>query len=324
MELVSIIVPIYKVEKYLNRCIESIVNQTYKDIEIILVDDGSPDSCPEICDRWAEEDSRIQVIHKRNGGISDARNAGMKAAKGDYIAILDSDDYIEPVFIEYLYNALIETGADMAECRYQICSEDSQQWNQRNITVTPVVQTGKEALRLFIEKKTFSNHRVWDKLYRRELLEGEMFAVGYMSQDILFSCSLFMKCKSIAVIDNVLYHWRTREGSASSTFIKQRIDSFEMCLRSLEIIKEKAPELERGFKVYCCSLCFGAIDGIQYRQKGKDTKQLKEATIDFRRKIHFTWNEFLDCTMRQKIKIICSNRILITPSLRVRHILKRT
>ena len=116
MDLISVIVPVFKVEQYLNRCVESIVNQTYKNLEIILVDDGSPDDCPTICDTWAKKNSGIKVIHKTNGGLSDARNAGLVAATGQYIAFVDSDDWIQKTFIDYLYRAITNTGADLSAC----------------------------------------------------------------------------------------------------------------------------------------------------------------------------------------------------------------
>ena len=119
MDLISVIVPIYNVDKYLDACIESAVSQSYRNIEIILVDDGSTDRCPEICDAWAEKDSRIRVIHKENGGLSDARNKGMASSTGAFISFVDSDDILEPEYIEYLYRAICETGADLSECRYE-------------------------------------------------------------------------------------------------------------------------------------------------------------------------------------------------------------
>ena len=112
--LISVIVPVYKTEKYLDRCVQSIVDQTYRNLEIILVDDGSPDSCPGICDAWAAKDSRNKVIHKENGGQSDARNAGIAAATGEYIAFVDSDDRIHPRILECLHDAIVLHGADVA------------------------------------------------------------------------------------------------------------------------------------------------------------------------------------------------------------------
>lgn len=116
---ISVIVPIYKVENYLNRCVESIRKQTYRNLEIILVDDGSPDACGEMCDRYAQEDSRIRVIHKENGGLSDARNAGIEVATGEYIAFVDSDDWIDDKMYEVLYSTLLKYNADIAECSYR-------------------------------------------------------------------------------------------------------------------------------------------------------------------------------------------------------------
>ena len=115
MDLISVIVPIYNVEPYLDRCVKSIVDQTYDHLEIILVDDGSPDNCPVLCDTWAERDRRIKVIHKTNGGLSDARNAGLAAASGGLICFIDSDDWIEPEFLSALYYAMEQTGAEIAE-----------------------------------------------------------------------------------------------------------------------------------------------------------------------------------------------------------------
>lgn len=131
--LISIIVPIYKVEQYLDRCIESIVNQTYKNLEIILVDDGSPDNCPQICNEWKEKDNRIVVIHKENGGLSDARNAGLDIAQGEYIAFVDSDDYMSIYMIEKLYNSLIETQAEICECNYKLFFDDDKNKHGRTL-----------------------------------------------------------------------------------------------------------------------------------------------------------------------------------------------
>ncbi|MBR1540013.1 MAG: glycosyltransferase [Clostridia bacterium] len=124
-ELISIIVPVYKVEKYLDKCINSIVSQTYKNLEVILVDDGSPDSCGKMCDEWTQKDTRIKVIHKENGGLSDARNFGLDCAKGKYIQFVDSDDYIEKDMIEFLYKNLKENNADISICSNYMVDEEN-------------------------------------------------------------------------------------------------------------------------------------------------------------------------------------------------------
>ena len=147
-ELVSVIVPVFMVERYLDRCIQSIVNQTYSNLEIILIDDGSMDQCPQICDKWVEKDSRIIVIHKDNGGVSRARNTGMEKAKGSYIVFVDSDDYLEPLYIEYLYRALCDTGADISECRYRWYPNHSKKTVVQTEMSQPVIQTAEEALQI--------------------------------------------------------------------------------------------------------------------------------------------------------------------------------
>ena len=116
--LISVIVPVYKVENYLDKCIDSIVNQTYNNLEIILVNDGSPDNCPQICDEWKEKDNRIKVIHKENGGVSSARNKGLEIATGSYIAFIDSDDWVEENYISSLYDAIVSNDAQVALCSY--------------------------------------------------------------------------------------------------------------------------------------------------------------------------------------------------------------
>ena len=116
--LISVVVPIYKVEEYLQRCVDSIINQTYKNLEIILVDDGSPDSCPKMCDNFAKQDKRIKVIHKINAGVSEARNTGLEYATGDYVGFIDSDDYIHPTMYEKLLNGIKKENSDICMCRF--------------------------------------------------------------------------------------------------------------------------------------------------------------------------------------------------------------
>ena len=122
--LISIVIPVYKVEKFLGRCVESVVNQTYKNLEIFLIDDGSPDNCPQICDEWAEKESRIKVIHLENAGVANARNTALKQISGDYVGFVDSDDYVEPDMYEKLLDTALKNDADITFCSYQINDED--------------------------------------------------------------------------------------------------------------------------------------------------------------------------------------------------------
>ena len=169
MDLISVIVPVYNVEAYLDKCISSIVNQTYRNLEIILVDDGSPDNCPAMCDAWAKKDSRIRVIHKLNGGLSDARNAGMTVTTGELMAFVDSDDWIDVHYIEYLYNALRQSNADISACDLREVYDDTTMITFAEQMPRVEVATSEEAIEDILKLKDESMHIV---MTGRELPDG--------------------------------------------------------------------------------------------------------------------------------------------------------
>ena len=152
-DLISIIIPVYKVEKYIYKCIDSVLNQTYKNLEIILVDDGSPDKCPEICEEYAKKDNRIKIIHKKNGGLSDARNAGLKVATGKYIGFVDSDDYIEKDMYQVLYNNIIKTNSDISIVNLKEVKENEIIENNVKDEQNTIEYTKLEGLKKLIENK---------------------------------------------------------------------------------------------------------------------------------------------------------------------------
>lgn len=219
--LISVIVPIYKVQDYLKECIESIINQTYSDIEVILVDDGSPDRCPQMCDEWAKRDSRIRVVHKKNGGLSSARNAGLDVAKGEYISFVDSDDFICKDALENLYNRIkddksigITSGLIY---RYQdgSISNFKAQW----LCSKEIVIPASEFLLETMSQKT--SYTVWNKLYRRDVIGNTRFREGRNNEDTLFMYDLG---KNIAILNvcmveipHYVYYYRYREDSICTT-----------------------------------------------------------------------------------------------------------
>ena len=318
--IVSIIIPVYKVERYLDQCIQSVVKQTYTNIEIILVDDGSPDRCPQICDAWKEKDSRIRVIHKENGGLSDARNVGMAASTGEYIAFVDSDDVVEPEYVEYLYEAIRDTGAEVSQCQFRHFKDDSELTDFYKKKKLPVLQPREEALFIFCNKAPKKNHYVWDKLYHRSLLENETFALGFRAQDVLFSCHIFTKAKEIAIVDNVLYNYRIRSGSASDGFIIQRLHAIEMYLRSIEHLKTGFPEAARELKVYCCSLCIGTMEWLNDTSGTTEKNRIFRQIAACRKRIHFSKQELHSCSVSDWIRIILSLPMLIWPYIRLRRL----
>ena len=320
MELVSIIVPIYKVEPYLEACIASIVNQTYRNLEIILVDDGSPDKCPEICDVWAQKDSRIRVIHKENGGLSDARNAGFEVSSGAYISYVDSDDILAPEYVEFLYEAIRVTGADVSQCAFRQFSGEPGEIRRQDSMSSPVIQTPEQAMYNFSHCVKPVNHQVWDKLYRRELVKNERFLYGRQAQDVLFACHVLGKCNYMARIDNVLYHWRIRPGSASSGFIRQRLDALETYWQSLSFIERYYPQYGKDLKMYYLTLCYGACDWIIKCASGKERAEMMQAVRSYRKKIRLSKEEWAKCTLKDKVRFICSSPVLIIPMTRLRNL----
>ena len=213
--LISVIVPIYNVEKYLNRCIDSIIAQTYKNIEIILIDDGSPDNCGAICDEYATKDSRIKVIHKKNGGLSDARNAGIDIAKGKYISFIDSDDFVSRYFIETLYKCLVENNADISSLTHGVSFEDGDDdsvkfMNSDNDFSCETVWPDDAIEYMFYQ--TIPTGVQW-RLYKRAIFNELRFPVGYLYEDVATTYKAFMLAEKIVLIYANAYAYRHRTNS---------------------------------------------------------------------------------------------------------------
>lgn len=227
-ELISVIVPIYNVEKYLPKCIESIQRQTYQNLEIILVDDGSCDRCPGICDKFAKDDSRIKVIHKKNGGLSDARNMGIEVANGKYLAFVDSDDYISQDMIKKLYCAIIRDNSDMAICNIEYIDENN---NPLNSNAIHVLDMTVEELGFWT--KLYEGYYTycvvaWNKLYSKNLFVNTRYDVGKLHEDEFIIHKLVSKCKKISFLSEKLYYYLQREQSITrSEYTIKRMDAAE-------------------------------------------------------------------------------------------------
>ena len=245
-DLISVIVPVYKVEPYLRKCVDSILNQTYSNLEVILVDDGSPDNCGAICDEYAAKDSRVKVIHKENGGLSDARNAGLDAMRGEYVAFVDSDDWIDAnMFNSLMYN-LKSFGSDVSVAGVFV-----------EVEVNGIITESTK--HTYAEKSFFeSNERAiqryltgawsaWGKVFNSNLFSNLRFPINELNEDEAIVLNLYSQCKRICYSNETFYHYMQRPHSNSITaskFSSKKLAWVNHCKNNLELIKVNYPELE--------------------------------------------------------------------------------
>ena len=238
--MVSVIIPAYNVEQYVERCVYSVTKQTYRNLEIILVDDGSTDCTGIICDKLAKEDNRISVIHKTNGGLSDARNAGIDVSRGEYISFVDSDDYIASDMLEHMMNAMCKTDISMVVVGFWKQSGDAREYCGPN---TERVVSSEEAL-----KDIYIGHEIypasWNKLYRRALFNNNRFAVGMINEDSEIITKLLVECKRVALVSKPLYIYMIREGSITqSSFSSKDYNGIKAYRTAVDVCKKRKKSL---------------------------------------------------------------------------------
>lgn len=251
---ISVIVPVYKVEPFLDRCVQSIVDQAYSNLEIILVDDGSPDNCPAMCDVWATKDSRIKIIHKVNGGLSDARNVGMNIATGELMGFVDSDDWIAPDMYQNLYNLMMKDDSDIVACGVKMVWEDGNAPQMLTKSCNCVLSTD-EAMKAIIDEDLLK-HPVWYKLYKTALIQNIPFPVGKYHEDVFWSYQAIGAAQRISVTDYVGYFYRQRSGSImGEQYTLKRLYAVEATVNLCAYVEEKFPELAglaQGKLIGCC------------------------------------------------------------------------
>lgn len=244
-DLISVIVPIYNVEKYICKCVNSILNQTYKNIEIFLVDDGSPDRCGKICDEYSQKDSRIRVIHKKNGGLSDARNVALDVMKGDYVTFIDSDDYIARDYISYLHKLIVNTHADISICEFKYVTEEGKIINHFHDNDKHIVMDREKALFELLNSNLFTNS-AWGKLYSRKCFESIRYPYGRLYEDVPTTYKTFLKSNKIIFGARPLYYYLYREQAISKQkFNEKRWDAVEFAEEMTCEIVTSYPSLKR-------------------------------------------------------------------------------
>ena len=274
--LISVILPIYNVETFLPRCVESVMRQTYKNLEIILVDDGSTDGCPQLCDAYAKQDERIRVLHKANGGLSDARNQGALIATGKYITFVDSDDYVKDTYVEYLYRLIEKYQTRMSLCTHTVVFE-----NGKTIRYD---EGGDEVLSTenCLERMLYDdviNTSAWAKLYETEMVRQFPYPVGKLFEDIATTYKFFMACGSIACGYESQYFYMLRSSSiVYQQFNPKKLELLEMTDCMADDVRKQYPQLERAVERRQLYARFSTLNQLQ---DVKGHKAEKKMLIDY-------------------------------------------
>lgn len=298
LDKISLIVPIYNVEAYLDKCINSILNQSYCNLEIILVDDGSPDNCPEICDRFAENDKRVIVLHKQNGGLSDARNAGIEIATGKYICFVDSDDWLHEDYCKALYHCMKDYDADIVECGITMVYPDKD--NIEIIDASNRVYGVEEALSSLIEPKGFKS-QVWNKLYKSELVRKFIFQKGVINEDEFWTYKVFANAETIAYCNKALYYYLQRESSIMGSYSLKRLDGLKGMFGRHIYISGKYPRLSFVSKIALYKACLYNYQQVLIYLDNQQIVYAHDFIYDIFKVINFE----LDELKKMKLKEIC-------------------
>lgn len=317
---ISVIIPVYNVELYIDRCIKSVTCQTYTNLEILLVDDGSTDNCPTICDEWEKRDTRINVIHKKNGGLSDARNAGLSVATGELVGFVDSDDWISPEMYQFLYEDMVKNNSDISACGVKLIWDDDS--FQKNLTPKGnYVLNHQEAMEAIISESILKQP-VWYKLYKVEVIRGIFFPIGRYNEDVFWSYQAIGNASKVSVFDTPCYYYFQRKDSImGKKYSLKRLDALDAKLERLKYVAKKFPDLEKLAKwdlwfssMYAMQLSLMFLPSMEYefaRHKIENiTKSIANIRsikgMSFKQKIWLYLSKFSfekTCKLRNRLKI---------------------
>lgn len=285
--LISVIVPIYNIEKYIERCIVSIICQTYQNLEIILVDDGSTDRSGQICDGYAERDVRIKVIHKENGGLSDARNVALDVAQGEWITFVDGDDFLAGTAIESMYRTAEISAAQIVCCLYKLAYEGQETFFNEDYVENEIsVYSQEEALDKMLRQSEFNNS-AWAKLYKTELFNGIRFPKGKLYEDTGTTYKLFALSGRVAFIRIEGYCYFMRSGSIqNSKFTKKKMVELKFAKEQKEYLDARFPELELATTDRLVSSCFHILFSVMGQKEFEaEQKEVEQIIRDNRKRL---------------------------------------
>lgn len=257
MAKVSVIVPVYNIERYIERCIHSILNQSYTEFEIIIVDDGSTDDSGAKCDHLSKIDDRIRVIHQENKGLSAARNRGMREARGEYICFVDGDDAVSAAYLDILIRQIEQGHSEIAACARTDVYDDILPYDAAEYDYSVITFNKDKALEHLI-KNDMLHSTVWDKVFKREVIEDIVFREGKLHEDEFFTWKVLQNCHRISVVSAPLYYYAHREGSIMETFSKGRLDVLEARYERHAFVVQNYPRLvaqsKRSIELPCILL----------------------------------------------------------------------
>ena len=316
--MISIIVPVYNVEPYLRKCLDSIINQTYRDLEILIIDDGSTDGSGEICNEYAASDHRLQVIHQNNKGLSEARNSGIDIATGDYILFVDGDDWIESNTVECLYQACLDHNAEVSCCGHY--KEFADRTTVHSLVTSKKEYEGEEIV-VPAMKGSFA-HYAWEKLWERSLFEECRFPSGMQFEDVATTWKLFLRCNKVVCIPDVLFHYTYRKDSIGNTkTMKNLADRWAAFKERYDMMSDKSDELKRICTMGCLQT-IGYTWRWLYIVKDRDEKKLNE----MREFLKNNREAIRSCSLPTRISLFCalySNLVTIAGCYQINQIYRK-
>lgn len=322
--LISIIVPVYRVEKYLNKCVRSLIDQSYKNLEIILIDDGSPDNCGVMCDALAKTDNRVKVIHRDNGGQSAARNDGLKIAAGELIGFVDSDDHVDADMYEYLYSILSKYDADIAVCSFRKFSESTGLLQEKS-TEEVSVHSNQKAMKLLLEDTVIGSHPC-NKLFKRSTLVGLKFPEGRVYEDIALMHQVFARANTVVCSTKMAYNYLIRDNSTSYTQnAKWAYGLFKAFQERCDFICFKYPEFSDTAIEKAIGAALGAYIHWAHFKKDRQICNWEKETIDLIRKNRKEIKNCINISLsrRKDAHLMASCPVALRMKYRLYYILKR-
>ncbi len=302
--LISVIIPVYNVEDYLERCLESILRQTYTHLEIILVDDGSTDGCPKICDDFQKKDSRIKVIHKENGGLSDARNKGLDIATGAYISFIDSDDWIDLQTYEISMEKMLTCNAQIVAFNVLRVYEGKD--FTPNLSEDYEIMNAEQAI-LTTVGNTKVRTTAWNKLYRAELIGSFRFLKGKLNEDEFFTFRILDKADTIVYLHRECYYYFQRSGSIMRKYTLRRLDMVDGVRERMLLTQRKYPSIYQETKLSFCEVCLYHYQMILKNKNIDKDGQGRKKLRQYRSEVHLCRKDVVGMTLLNRVSFLMSN-----------------